>query len=83
MDKNDPRSNKIHTQHKDEYCAEEKGKVGRAQRKEYKCRKGSMGKYVMIRLNGKNYLTLCEVEVYGGETQIRLDKIRLDEIGLD
>ena len=32
------------------------------------CDKPVTGRYVIIQLAGTNYLTLCEVEVYSGES---------------
>ena len=33
----------------------------------FTCREVHVARYVAIQLSGKRYLTLCEVEVYGGK----------------
>ena len=46
-------------------CAFYSGAVGRGATKSIACRAKAIGRYVAIKLRTKNYLTLCEVRVFG------------------
>jgi hypothetical protein len=45
-------------------CATQDDALGQGETRSYACNK--VGKYVIVQLKGKNYLTLCEVSVLGG-----------------
>ena len=55
-------------------CATETGSLGAGETKIFPCK--AMGKTVRIQLNGRNYLTLCEVEVYGRKLENNNNNIR-------
>jgi hypothetical protein len=44
-------------------CATQGPALGAGETKLFAC--PSYGRYVVVQLKGKNFLTLCEVEVYG------------------
>ena len=46
-------------------CAYYQGAVGKGQTIEIYCTKEVRGRYVYVMLRGSDYLTLCEVEVFG------------------
>lgn len=43
------------------------GKLGAGEFRDIQCTGLNVGRYVAIQLQGKNYLTLCEVEVFGSK----------------
>ena len=45
-------------------CASQGDALGAGKTKDFAC--DSTGRYVIVQLKGANFLTLCEVEVYGG-----------------
>lgn len=53
-------------------CAEVKSALKTKEIKSFACRPGTMGSIVKIQLTGstKRTLTLCEVEVYGGNVDV-------------
>lgn len=50
-------------------CAEVGPALGRGETKTLPC--VATGRYLIVQLKGKNYLTLCEVDVQGGMYHIR------------
>ena len=60
---NDPRIMKPTPESLD-LCATNTQAIGRGASKAFECE--ASGQYVVVQLKGRNYLTLCEVEVYGG-----------------
>jgi hypothetical protein len=46
-------------------CATSDGALGAGETKEFTCE--AVGRYVVVQLLGKEYLTLCEVEILGGK----------------
>jgi hypothetical protein len=50
---------------KDDVCATENGRLGAGETKVIPCVK--VGRYVIVQLKGRNYLTMCELEVYGSK----------------
>ena len=49
-------------------CATQVPALGRGEIKEFSC--NQQGRYVIVQTNTRNYLTLCEVEVYGGKKHL-------------
>lgn len=49
-------------------CATHSGALGAGETKAIEC--NAKGHFLIIQLKGKNYLTLCEVEVFGGKENI-------------
>ena len=49
-------------------CATEDGALKKGEYKEYEC--VATAAYLIIQLRGKGYLTLCEVEVFGGRYRL-------------
>jgi hypothetical protein len=48
-------------------CATQGPALGAGETKLFACGSANKhGRYVVVQLKGKNFLTLCEVEVYGG-----------------
>ena len=45
-------------------CASQGAALDAGETKDFVC--DAKGRYVIVQLKGANYLTLCEVEVYGG-----------------
>ena len=45
-------------------CAHSDGALGAGETKSFDC--AAKGRYVIVQLKGSNYLTLCEVQVFGG-----------------
>ena len=39
---------------------------------EVRCAPGVSGRYVVVQIMGQQYLTLCEVEVYGGKAPVQM-----------
>jgi hypothetical protein len=46
-------------------CSAYRGHLGRGQTRNFRCRRTLYGRYVIVQLVGREYLTLCEVEVFG------------------
>ena len=46
-------------------CRHHGGAVGRGQLLNLNCRRGLYGRYVIVQIHGRQYLTLCEVDVFG------------------
>jgi hypothetical protein len=51
-------------------CATEDGRLGAGETKAYRCE--AVGRYVIVQLNGQNYLTLCEVAILGSKEHSQL-----------
>jgi hypothetical protein len=57
-------------------CATHAGEMGAAETKTFAC--SVTDQYVIVQLKGKNYLTLCEVEVFESKLISKLNKLRSD-----
>ena len=53
-------------------CAYHPGAFGRGQTKSLRCNPPKVGRFVFVRLRTTEYLTLCEVEVYGSKGMLLL-----------
>ena len=46
-------------------CSHHRGAAGRGQLLNLNCRRRLYGRYVIVQIHGRQYLTLCEVQVFG------------------
>ena len=47
-------------------CGTYPGTAGAGEKVQITCLPGTVGRYLIVQLKGKNALTLCEVQVFGG-----------------
>ena len=72
-----PRSGRKLNFKRGEICAYKRGAVRQGKAESFRCRPGKRGRYVAIVQSRREWLTLCEVEVFGKKAPSKICNVTL------